>query len=299
MGKVWLSTTGMARAWPGAFHRIAGGHEAVVNIHSGGGSTILLGLLALAAVVGWRSRTRIGGFLRDQMLAMLGITVVLGIVLSNFVDNFGHAGGAIAGALVGFAHRPLIRLGERRWARRAGWGIVACLLMVCVGAGVLDDRSDVAFERGVAAASERLNLDFRVVQDLDRLYVLYGRTISRSPIYRTPYRVLDLQAMDALFPNVNPPNRDPAAELEQVPRDRLELVETLDQLDHVPDGRWGVEVRADLDRIRVLGRASLEDVPRFDQAYEFIVCFRSAHKAIVADRGRAQESLVELSRIRK
>ena len=135
MGKGWLSTSFLARTWPGLINRVAGGHEAVVNIHTGGGSTILLGLLALAAVVGWRSKTRIGGFLRDQMVAMLVITVVLGVVLSNFVDNFGHAGGAIAGALIGFAHRPLIRLGERRWARRTAWGIVACLSVTCVGAG--------------------------------------------------------------------------------------------------------------------------------------------------------------------
>ena len=38
------------------------------RIASGGGSTVVLGLVALCAVVGWRSRTRIGDYLRSQMV---------------------------------------------------------------------------------------------------------------------------------------------------------------------------------------------------------------------------------------
>ena len=60
---------------------------------SGGGSTVVLGLAALCAVVGWRSRTRIGDYLRSQMVWLLVATAVLGLIVP-IIDNWGHAGGA-------------------------------------------------------------------------------------------------------------------------------------------------------------------------------------------------------------
>ena len=80
-------------------------HEMGANpqVHSGGGSTVLLGFVALCAVVGWRARTRLGDFLRGQMVAILIYTALLGLVLPLFnylvrvpsIDNWGHAGGVM------------------------------------------------------------------------------------------------------------------------------------------------------------------------------------------------------------
>jgi membrane associated rhomboid family serine protease len=107
------------------------------NVHfpdypCGGGSGVLCGLVALLAVVGWRSRSRFGDYLKAQMLGVLGFTAALGLMLPN-VDNFGHAGGAVAGALVGLTHRRLVRLAGRPSARALG---VAGGLLIAVAAGL-------------------------------------------------------------------------------------------------------------------------------------------------------------------
>ena len=105
-------------------------------IHSGGGSTVLLGFVGLCAVVGWRAQTRMGDFLRGQMIAILIYTAVLGVALPvvNYfvpmplIDNWGHAGGALVGAAVGFAHRWLERSSRRKLAPRLGAAAVALLV---------------------------------------------------------------------------------------------------------------------------------------------------------------------------
>ena len=131
-GRVWLQAHGLARALPAA---LAGGAPGVAqNIHAGGGSTVILGLIGLGLVVGWRSRTRVGAFLRDQMVAFLVFTALIGIVGIKIVDNYGHAGGAIAGAALGFFHRRLVRTPERGRARSlAGWASALVLLGCIVG----------------------------------------------------------------------------------------------------------------------------------------------------------------------
>jgi len=121
----WIGSTGVARLWPGLIDRfVHGGPAGPVNIHTGGGSTILLGLLGLGAVVGWRSRTRIGVYFRRQMVILLGLTALLGIVLYRLVDNYGHLGGALVGAAIGLLDRPMVRLSKRKPARRLAWAAV-------------------------------------------------------------------------------------------------------------------------------------------------------------------------------
>ena len=84
------------------------GNPAFQDLPSAGGSVVLVGLVALLAVVGWRSRSRFGDYIRAQMVGFLAFTAILGVMIPN-IDNFGHAGGAVIGALVGFAHRPMLR----------------------------------------------------------------------------------------------------------------------------------------------------------------------------------------------
>src|SRR5262249_31924891 len=45
--------------------------------HSGGGSVVVMGLVGLCAVVGWRSRTRLGEYLRNQMVWVLALTAAI------------------------------------------------------------------------------------------------------------------------------------------------------------------------------------------------------------------------------
>jgi len=109
-------------------------------VHSGGGSTVLLGFVGLCAIVGWRARTRMGDFLRGQMVAILMYTALLGLALPivNYfvpmplIDNWGHAGGALVGAIAGFAHPWLDRNTKRRLAQ---WtGMFALLVLACSAA---------------------------------------------------------------------------------------------------------------------------------------------------------------------
>ena len=91
------------------------------RIHSGGGSVVIMGLVGLCAVVGLRSRTELGVSMGRLMVFFMVTTAILGAVLPQFIDNWGHAGGAVVGIALGFAHRGLsasrqqaLGLGERR-----------------------------------------------------------------------------------------------------------------------------------------------------------------------------------------
>ena len=66
-------------------------------IHSGGGSVVIMGLIGLCAIVGWRSRTSMGSELGWQMAKAIGLTGLLGVAFRGYIDNWGHAGGAICG----------------------------------------------------------------------------------------------------------------------------------------------------------------------------------------------------------
>lgn len=100
---------------------------------SGGGSGVLCGLIAMLAVVGWRSKSRYGDYLKGQMIGVLGFTAVLGVVIPN-IDNFGHAGGAIIGALCGFLDPYLLRRAER--PAKSRWIGVVSILTIAAAFGL-------------------------------------------------------------------------------------------------------------------------------------------------------------------
>ena len=112
------------------------------RVASGGGSTVVLGLVALCAVVGWRSRTRIGTVLRSQMVWLLAATALLGLIVP-IIDNWGHAGGALTGAAIGFAHRILIRTAHRPVAKWSG-ALAVLLLIASAVAQVRDNRTEAS-----------------------------------------------------------------------------------------------------------------------------------------------------------
>lgn len=183
-GRAWLQAHGLARALPAALAEGAPG--IAQNIHAGGGSTVILGLIGLGLVVGWRSRTRVGAFLRDQMVAFLVFTALIGIVGMKIVDNYGHAGGAIAGAALGFFHRRIVRTAERGAARRlAGWAS-ALVLLGCVGGQSYVARGRLAEARRageIREAGARLREIDALTQALVSLrvaseFVAFGRSVA-------------------------------------------------------------------------------------------------------------------------
>jgi membrane associated rhomboid family serine protease len=127
------------------------------RIHAGGGSVVIMGLIGLCAVVGWRSRTERGSDLGWQMSKALGMTGLLGIAFPRYIDNWGHAGGAIVGFALGFFHRWFLR----RYSGPGAWGagvVTALVLVGCVLAQYRADRGEAPARRDLAL---RLELNAR------------------------------------------------------------------------------------------------------------------------------------------
>ncbi len=114
--------------------------------HAAGGSTVIMGLIGLCLVVGWRSRNSREGELRWHMLVSLGLTALLGFVFRDYIDNWAHAGGALVGFVLGVADRRFLRGVHRpsAWAL----GVMAVLVMVACGiAQLAADRREAPLRR--------------------------------------------------------------------------------------------------------------------------------------------------------
>jgi rhomboid protease GluP len=148
---------------------------------SGGGSTVVLGLVALCAIVGWRSRTRIGAFLRSQMVGLLVATALLGQMVP-IIDNWGHAGGALTGAAIGFAHRILIRTAHRPVAKWMG-RLAVLLLIASAAAQIRDDRTEATT---LVLAERHLRTVEQTLQTLQDLKVFYRLGVKRFVFDRMP-----------------------------------------------------------------------------------------------------------------
>src|SRR5208337_3136282 len=122
-------------------------------VHSGGGSVVIMGLIGLCAVAGWRSRTETGSDLGWQMTKALGLTALLGVAFPRYIDNWGHAGGALVGLLLGLLHRWFLR----QYSRPAAWGmgIVSALVIAgCAIAQVSSDRREAPLRRDASLRAE-------------------------------------------------------------------------------------------------------------------------------------------------
>ncbi len=102
------------------------------SVHSAGGSVVIMGLVGMCAIAGWRSKRRMGRLLARQMGFVLLLTVILGLSLPRFIDNWGHAGGALVGGVIGFAHQWLVA----RQTRPSTWGVGLMTWLIIAGCGV-------------------------------------------------------------------------------------------------------------------------------------------------------------------
>jgi membrane associated rhomboid family serine protease len=185
-----------------------------IDIPSAGGSVIICGLVGLIGVVGWRSRTRFGAFVKGQMVAVLAFTALLGLLLplielrldpeerggQVLLDNLGHAGGALAGAGVGLLHRGLLRLAERSTARWAGV-LASVLLIAGFGAQAQaqrGERLELAELVARESARQRQIAQILVSQELERR----ERLEQALAMLRRGYTIIALGA---------PPRSDPVS----------------------------------------------------------------------------------------
>ena len=206
-----IEARGLGRMLP-EFLRNGGVPGLAAPITSGGGSTIILGLIGLGVVVGWRSRTRVGAFMRDQMLGFLVFTAMLGMILAKLVDNYGHAGGTIAGLLVGFAHRKLVHTPEKGWFRKLAGVAAVALLVVCAVAQARDARQvsrDHREQIETLAEAERVRRHGQATLDLLVKLEALGRAIDRLALLRQPLGIPEVDWPEPLGkPAPIPPSLD-------------------------------------------------------------------------------------------
>jgi len=114
---------------------------------------VIMGLIGLCAVTGWRSRTASGSDLGWQMSKALGLTGLLGIAFWRYIDNWGHAGGAFVGSLLGFFHRWFLR----QYSRPAAYGmgvLTSLVIAACAIAQVNADRREAPLRRDATLRAE-------------------------------------------------------------------------------------------------------------------------------------------------
>jgi membrane associated rhomboid family serine protease len=159
------------------------GNRSSPQAHSAGGSVVIMGLVALCAVAGLRSRTHMGKRLGWLMVFCMVVTALLGILLPRFLDNWGHLGGALVGFAMGLAHPRFLRLAFRPSA----WGpgvVVGFVIAACGVAQVVDDRRE--------APTRQEQVVFRL-EILEQAFLHHPRV---------PGRFIDPQALLARLDNL-------------------------------------------------------------------------------------------------
>ncbi len=165
------------------------------RVHSGGGSVVIMGLVGLCAVVGLRSRSAIGLSMGRLMLFFMATTAVLGAALPRFIDNWGHAGGALVGIALGFANLGFLRAVNKpsAWGRGVVMGLV---IAACTAAQALADRREAPLRH-----EQRLT---RQVAELERDYqmlALVKRRVRQRADAKTIRKLLDRSSVDSTDDN--------------------------------------------------------------------------------------------------
>ncbi len=171
------------------------------RVHSGGGSVVLLGLVGLCAVVGWRTRLRMGPGLFRQTMLLLGLTLLIGLLFPRSIDNCGHLGGAILGAILGWMHGFWLS----RCGRPSGWGsgVLATIVLVVGGLAQGIDDARQGPSRQARSLSRKLLEHERLEQSLAVARSLLGQGADVSGLVSVldgepATRISSRTALDAL-----------------------------------------------------------------------------------------------------
>lgn len=100
-----------------------------ISVGASGG---IVGFLSYLAVYAFKRRQFISAEFRKNLLVNIGFLLVFGLVLYNVVDNFGHIGGLIVGAIYGYLQIPSDEYTDPRSAGRITklFGVGALLLYI-------------------------------------------------------------------------------------------------------------------------------------------------------------------------
>lgn len=104
------------------------------EVASVGASGGIIGFLSYLAVYAFKRRKFVSREFRKSLLVNIGFILLLGFVLFNIVDNYGHIGGLIVGALYGLVQIPRDEYTDPRVVRASTKliGLAAVLLYVVV-----------------------------------------------------------------------------------------------------------------------------------------------------------------------
>jgi rhomboid protease GluP len=134
---------------------------------SAGASTALFGLIGAQLVFYYRQRDKLGSFGQQRLMNIVGIIVinVLFGMSNSGVDNFGHLGGLVGGALLGWLLCPVYEI-EYGWEgqalvqdRNSLWrglpGVLLFVMLLVVATGAVTFRQahlpQVKLEQGIEA----------------------------------------------------------------------------------------------------------------------------------------------------
>ena len=121
------------------FSAIGGGVLSLIFLPDGvsvGASGGIVGLLGYLAVYGFLRRKLLSDAFLKNMLFNIGFIALYGVFLNQTVDNYGHLGGLIVGAIYGFIQIPRDLYKDPRevgkGAEIAGLAALGIFLAVCV-----------------------------------------------------------------------------------------------------------------------------------------------------------------------
>ena len=123
---------------------VGGGILSLIFVPDGlsvGASGGIVGLISYLAVYAFKRRQFITPEFRKSLLMNIGFIIIFGLVLYQVIDNFGHIGGLIVGAVYGLIQIPTDAYSDPRVASPAveavGLAAVGIYIATCVFAILL------------------------------------------------------------------------------------------------------------------------------------------------------------------
>jgi rhomboid protease GluP len=275
------------------------------TVASGGGSTVIMGLVGLCAVVGWRSRSREGDWMRNSMLLAIALTGAIGLILLVLqrifphaglpsLDNWGHACGTVMGVLLGLADAEMLRQVRRFGAKLTGT-LAVLVLAASACAQVADDRAEAAKKREtVLRALRRAAHDEILVRRLDEIREVYRAVALPRVIQRGSFvPVIRFAARSA--PSPSQPTPDPATKPAPAPTSDPEdefyqaiVKASALSLDSMSADLDTGESSAGFRRAREIVRATALDPPTAEEVRELDRHIKSIRERLERDKIQAR-----------